>query len=204
MQLKAKRRAILRSKDKGEVEFSTMEAENPTFGNEVTEHSVERGQDVADHVKPLPNEYSLQGVIVGPDAAEKLDKLLQFRKEGTLLTYIGRNATSQVVIENLSTEHSTQIANGLSFTLTLKQVRIANSTEVKIKLPEAKPVSNVGRQQPAGQKSEKPEIYLIKRGDTLWALSRRFGCTVEDWLKANPKIKNRDLIYAGDTLVVPK
>lgn len=45
--------------------------------------------------------------------------------------------------------------------------------------------------------------YQIKPGDTLWALSRRFGTTVDGLLAANPSIKNRDLIYSGANLRVP-
>lgn len=46
--------------------------------------------------------------------------------------------------------------------------------------------------------------YHIKRGDTLWALSRRFGVSIDDIVRANPKIKDPDLIYAGDTIRIPE
>lgn len=44
--------------------------------------------------------------------------------------------------------------------------------------------------------------YTIARGDTLWALSRRFGTTVDALVKAN-NIANPDLIYAGANLKIP-
>ena len=44
----------------------------------------------------------------------------------------------------------------------------------------------------------------IQRGDTLGALARRHNTTVAAFMKANPKITNANLIYAGDTLHVPK
>ena len=46
------------------------------------------------------------------------------------------------------------------------------------------------------------QIYQIKRGDTLGRLATSFGCTVKDLLKWNPKITNRNLIYAGDYLYI--
>jgi nucleoid-associated protein YgaU len=46
--------------------------------------------------------------------------------------------------------------------------------------------------------------HHVRPGDTLWALSRRFGVSIDDIVKANPKIKDPDLIYAGDTLVIPR
>lgn len=46
--------------------------------------------------------------------------------------------------------------------------------------------------------------YHIKRGDTLWALSRKHGVSIDAIVKANPsKIKDPDLIYAGDTITIP-
>jgi TP901 family phage tail tape measure protein len=47
------------------------------------------------------------------------------------------------------------------------------------------------------------ETYLIKSGDTLSAIAREYGLTVEDILAANDKITDRDVIRAGDTLVIP-
>ncbi len=47
--------------------------------------------------------------------------------------------------------------------------------------------------------------YHIRRGDTLWALSRRFGVSIDAIVRANRgKISNPNLIYAGDTIVIPK
>jgi LysM repeat protein len=43
----------------------------------------------------------------------------------------------------------------------------------------------------------------IKSGDTLSALAKQHGTSVDALMKANPKITNKDLIFAGDTLNVP-
>ena len=45
--------------------------------------------------------------------------------------------------------------------------------------------------------------YTIVQGDTLTAIARRNGTTVNALLAANPQIKNPDLIYAGATLNIP-
>lgn len=44
--------------------------------------------------------------------------------------------------------------------------------------------------------------YKIKKGDTLWSISKRYGVTVEDIQVAN-RLKG-DLIIAGETLYIPK
>jgi LysM repeat protein len=47
------------------------------------------------------------------------------------------------------------------------------------------------------------DIYIIKRGDTLRNLANRFNTSVERLLELNPEIKNANLIYEGQRLVVP-
>lgn len=48
------------------------------------------------------------------------------------------------------------------------------------------------------------ETYVIQWGDTLTSIARRFGTTIEDILEANPYVTNRNKIYAGRTLEIPK
>jgi LysM repeat protein len=45
--------------------------------------------------------------------------------------------------------------------------------------------------------------YLIKPGDTLSVLARNFGTSIREILRANPRIKNPDLIFAGTFLYLP-
>lgn len=45
--------------------------------------------------------------------------------------------------------------------------------------------------------------YRIQRGDTLSALAQKFHTSVGDLMKANPQIKNANLIYAGANLNIP-
>lgn len=45
--------------------------------------------------------------------------------------------------------------------------------------------------------------YQIQRGDTLSALARRFGTSVDALMRANPQIRNPNLIIAGQSLNLP-
>ena len=45
-------------------------------------------------------------------------------------------------------------------------------------------------------------IYQIKRGDTLGRIAKTYKTTVQELMLLNPKIKNRNLIYAGDYLYI--
>jgi LysM repeat protein len=45
--------------------------------------------------------------------------------------------------------------------------------------------------------------YQIKSGDTLSQIARNYGTSVSALMKANPQIKNADLIIAGKSLNIP-
>ena len=44
--------------------------------------------------------------------------------------------------------------------------------------------------------------YVVKPGDTLWAIANRYNVTVDEIVQANA-IQNPDRIYVGETLVIP-
>ena len=44
-------------------------------------------------------------------------------------------------------------------------------------------------------------VYTIKRGDTLWSISRRYGVSIATLVMQN-RIANPNLIYAGNTLII--
>lgn len=47
------------------------------------------------------------------------------------------------------------------------------------------------------------KTHLIVRGETLTSIGRNYGISVSALLQANPKITDKDMIIAGDTIVVP-
>ena len=42
--------------------------------------------------------------------------------------------------------------------------------------------------------------YLIKTGDTLGAIASRYNTTVANLMALNPRIKNANVIYAGEVI----
>lgn len=56
---------------------------------------------------------------------------------------------------------------------------------------------------PRAQEMQKTyQIYRVKSGDTLWAIARKYGSTVEKLEQLN-RIKMPNLIYAGQLLKIP-
>ncbi len=45
--------------------------------------------------------------------------------------------------------------------------------------------------------------YIVRPGDTLFIIATRFNLTVEDLLRANPNITNRNVIFAGQVINIP-
>ena len=47
-------------------------------------------------------------------------------------------------------------------------------------------------------------IHKITNTDTVWNLSRHYGCTMDEIVKANPSIQDKRLIRTGYYLYIPK
>jgi len=47
------------------------------------------------------------------------------------------------------------------------------------------------------------KTHVIKAGDTLRKIAQKNNISVDKLIKANPQIKNPDVIYAGDELIIP-
>ena len=53
------------------------------------------------------------------------------------------------------------------------------------------------------QEAVQKTIHTVVSGDTLWGISRRYNVALEDLLRANPGIKNPNLIHIGEQVVIP-
>ena len=58
---------------------------------------------------------------------------------------------------------------------------------------------------PPKVRADAPNVYVVKRGDTLWDISKRYLNDAWRWPQiwaANPQVKNPHLIYPGDRLLL--
>lgn len=46
-------------------------------------------------------------------------------------------------------------------------------------------------------------VHIVRKGDTLWGIAKRYGSELTALITANPQIKNPNLIYPGDRVNIP-
>lgn len=56
---------------------------------------------------------------------------------------------------------------------------------------------------PAGSAAGTHTIHTVRKGDTLWAVAKHYGVELTALIRANPQIKNPNLIYPGEAVRVP-
>lgn len=172
-------------------------------GVSVSSHPVENGLKLTDHVQREPKVISLSGEIVGKDAAKKLKKIEALHQSGKYVKYVGRNTLSKAIITTLDTNHPNTIQGGCAFTMDITEIRVAKSPLKKKKKAAVK--KQVTKKS---KKNTKTKTYTVKRGDTLWAIAKKYygsGSKYPKIVAANKsKIKNPNLIKVGWKLKIPQ
>lgn len=175
-------------------------------GVQVTEHAVEKGFPITDNVKPEAMTLSLTGVIVkvgNTPAKTIVSSLESYHQKGKYVKYVGRNSMSNALITRFDTGYTNQIAGGCTFSMEIKQVRIAKAAYV------AKGNKVTGKQTQVTKKktTTAKKYHTVKKGDTLWGIAKKYygnGAQYKKIYNANKsKIKNPDLIYVGQKFLIP-
>ena len=69
--------------------------------------------------------------------------------------------------------------------------------------PTAQPAGSAATVAPPTQSAATSQIYVVKPGDNLGKIAKRFKTTIEAILKANPQIKDANKIKVGDEITIP-
>ncbi len=64
---------------------------------------------------------------------------------------------------------------------------------MKVKIPTSKPGD-----------MEIMHQHVVKQGDSLWKLSKAWGVPLSDMIKANPQLKNPNVLLTGEIVNIPK
>ncbi len=69
--------------------------------------------------------------------------------------------------------------------------------------PSASSSVATARPSPTVPPAPTPQVYVVKAGDNLGKIAKKFGLTLDDILAANPSIKNPNKISLGQEIVIP-
>lgn len=117
---------------------SAIKEEVLTFENGASNYPMEDGSEVTDFVQTKPIALSLNGVIVGEDAAERFTKLRRMSLEKTLVKYTGRVTMSNAIILKFSRNVDSGIGNGFNFDIVLQKMTFAKAEIVTINVKNLK------------------------------------------------------------------
>ena len=163
-------------------------SESPQFSVQTTSYRVEKGIAMTDHLQPEPESLQIEVFLGGEDYQKTLDQLKNSMYKGEMMNYAGRFIMRNVVIENISPSADASAKNGVMVSITLKQIRVATTPYAKaaVKNAQMKKVSNAGQKQPTPKKQNTAVYHIVKKGDTYWGLSKKYGTSVNqlrEWNK---------------------
>lgn len=107
-----------------------VQEENISESVDSTSHPVETGIDITDTIRVEPLEISLSGYIVDTGSAKARDiraDVQKLKNKGSLITYNGRFTADNMQIQSFDTGHTSDVWGGMSFSMSLKEVRTAKS-----------------------------------------------------------------------------
>jgi len=189
----------------GDIFLDNVASESYDEGVNTTNHPIEGGKEITDHIEQRPVTLKITGVVTGEDAASRLSKLRDYMNKGKLLKYTYRSIIDNVIIESFPHDHVVNVKGGFEFDITLKQIRIASVGIVKSTAQPKKtaPVANKGRQQPTGNSTTK--TYTVNPGDTLSQIAQKHNVTTQKLHEKNRGVIGPDAnrIYPGQKLIIP-
>lgn len=172
-----------------------------TYERQVAVHKVPFGRYCMQDLGMSCRVMRGQGEFSGKDAYEEFKKLASvFYSEGPGL-----------LIHPLW-----QISNAYFTSLKLEQEPLPDYVRYSFEFRERFDGYQDGLTSPAGTPAnasgakgdpvlpDQEKSYTVVSGDTLWGIAKKHNVALEKLLKANPGIKNPNLIHPGDKVVVPR
>jgi uncharacterized repeat protein (TIGR02543 family) len=101
------------------------------------------------------------------------------------------------------------------YNCSITEIMVANSDRIKnpnrihagwqLKIPQSGAPITGGTPDAVLPENKKSGIYIVRQGDTLWKIARKYGCSVAEIISLNRElIRNLALIYSGWELKVPQ
>lgn len=166
-------------------------------------------------------DYSFAAVSRAKKQKSYLDKLNQLKINKRPFQFVvkrphGFKTNIKVTLEDLNITEDAQEGRDIKVSVTLKEYRHYGTKKVVFVQPPA-PATGETKQEDKKEEAKitenrdtstavKPKTHIVKRGDTLWGLAKKYygnGSLYPKIVSANPKIKNPNLIIDGWELVIP-
>lgn len=121
----------------------------------------------------------------------------------TLLGYTGSTGRSTGVHLHLGIRDCKKLSDKQINNMTWDLLRTCAYVNPETVAYSEAPVEQPKPADPPKPVDAKQTSHTVVAGDTLSSIATKYGTTVDDIVKANPAIKNPNLIYAGDVFVIP-
>lgn len=183
------------------VFFAPVNSETESNSSNVTSYAVDKGAPRKDYVRFSSKTVTIDGLIADTDTGTAHDKWVRLRTWHSYhreLTFKGDIYYKHLVISQLDRQF-TGNQNTMQVTITFTFVRAAEITTSTKKKKNAK--TSKSSKTLAGDRNKNYTAITIKKGDTLWGLSKRYGKSVA-WLQKVNHIKNPNRIFAGNPIYV--
>ena len=126
---------------------------------------------------------------------------------------VAKNTTSYLTYTVQAGDTLWKIARKYNCSIT--GIMAANSDRIKnpnrihagwqLKIPQSGAPITGGTPDAVLPENKKSGIYIVRQGDTLWKIARKYGCSVAEIISLNRElIRNPALIYSGWELKVPQ
>lgn len=146
-----------------------------------------------------------EGTFAGAGAYEEFQRLLEVFDEGGvgLLVHPVWRAERAYFAELALTEEPRE--DYVHYRFTFWEAGQSNGTLVEMTARENTSGSGGGSSGGGAETAASAggKTHTVVSGDTLWGIARRYGVALADVIAANPQIKNPNLIYRGEQVVIP-
>lgn len=194
--------AIFRSDGKGEIVYiSPADGESENVSSNITSYPVDEGAPYKNYARVNSKGATVAGIITGKDRADADRKWYMLRKwnsQHLRLTYKGDFCYKHYLISSMTNDHK-NLRDNLEVSINFQfvyEAKITTANDSKHHRKTSKASKSV-----AGNRSKKYTAITTKPGDTLWALSKKYGKTV-NWIAKVNKIKNPNVIPVGKKIRV--
>jgi hypothetical protein len=114
----------------GDIKLDVVYAEDKDKKVTTSDHPIENGLKIVDHVQKEPVVLKLSGVCTGSDATTRITKLEGYMDQGKRLTYVGRYSLKDALIESISSTKDVEVSGSeIKFEINLKQTAIVKTAK---------------------------------------------------------------------------